>query len=62
MSIQKSIKEKLENKTPKYSELLMEFIEDIDNSRLSDSKAKNRLAQKVDDLVIKEERSNNNDN
>jgi len=62
MSIQKSIKEKLENKTPKYSELLMEFIEDIDNSRLSESKAKNRLAQKVDDLVIKEERSNNNDN
>lgn len=54
MSIQEDVKTKLQQKDMEYAQLLISFLQDIDDGRIADTRIKERLFEDITEWVIEE--------
>lgn len=59
MKLQENINNLLENKEPEYSSILINYIADIEDNRVSNRNANDRLLDFIEQVVIKEKRNDN---
>lgn len=59
MKLQTDILNLLEEKTPEYYRLLKSYIEEIEDNRVSNRNANERILDQIEKLVIKEQYNDN---
>jgi len=59
MKLQENINNLLQSKEPEYSNILIDYIADIEDNRVSNRNANDRLLDIIERVVIKEKRNDN---
>lgn len=62
MKLQSDIINLIKEKTPQYSDTLISYIQDIEDNRVSNSNANERLMSNIERMVLEENRGEASDN